>query len=245
MIIANWKCNGSKKMIHHWLNQYKNSIIPSDKYVGVAPPYLYTENFLNSSIEHNLGFKLGVQDINSSSGAITGAISLDMVKDMNCQFIILGHSERRIFFKESNLKIEKKLDIIDNNIDTILCVGESADENKNGETQTILREQLSVIDGKDIASSLTIAYEPVWAIGTGNTPTSQEINDIHIFIKDVVQSITNNNIVPKVIYGGSVTESNSEVFFNEEFIDGALIGGASLDGEGFANIVNNFNGYEK
>jgi triosephosphate isomerase len=91
-------------------------------------------------------------------------------------------------------------------------------------------------------SSFSIAYEPVWAIGTGNTPTPDEINDIHKFIKDVVQSLSKNSTVPNVLYGGSVNDANAESFFKKDNVDGALIGGASLQGESFANIVNIFNG---
>ena len=112
----------------------------------------------------------------------------------------------------------------------------------NNQTKEILKQQLEVINGRDLSQSFTIAYEPVWAIGTGKTPTPNQINDIHKFIKDVVQSSSVNNIVPKVLYGGSVNENNAQSFFNEDYVDGALIGGASLNGNSFAKIVNIFNG---
>ena len=243
MIVANWKCNGSKKMIQDWLKNYMDKLISStDTYVGMAPPYIYVEHFMNLLIEYGLDIKLGVQDVDKSSGAKTSAISIDMIQDMGCEFTILGHSERRIIFNESNESIGEKLDKVIDKVDAIYCIGESAEENNTNQTKDILENQLSIINGKTIPSNFFIAYEPIWAIGTGNTPSPEDINDIHKFIKDVVQSTTENNIVPTVLYGGSVNEANAESFFKQNYIDGALIGGASLEGRSFANIVNIFNG---
>ena len=243
MIVANWKCNGSKKMIQDWLKNYMEKLISSkDTYVGMAPPYIYVEHFMNFLIEYGLDIKLGVQDVDKSSGAKTSAISIDMIQDMGCEFTILGHSERRIIFNDSNESIAEKLDKLIDKVNAIYCIGESAEENNTNQTKDILENQLSIINGQTIPSNFSIAYEPVWAIGTGNTPSPEDINDIHKFIKDVVQSTTENNIVPTVLYGGSVNEANAESFFKQNNIDGALIGGASLEGRSFANIVNIFNG---
>ena len=243
MIVANWKCNGSKKMIQDWLKNYMDKLISTtDTYVGMAPPYIYVEHFMNLLNEYGLEIKLGVQDIDKSSGARTSAISIDMIQDMGCEFTILGHSERRIIFNESNESIAEKLYEVIDKVDAIYCIGESAEENNTNQTKDILENQLSIINGQTIPSNFSIAYEPVWAIGTGNTPSPEDINDIHKFIKDVVQSTTENNIVPTVLYGGSVNEANAESFFKQNYIDGALIGGASLEGRSFANIVNIFNG---
>ena len=243
MIIANWKCNGSKKMIQDWSKHYKDTYIPFENtLVGIAPPYIYVEQLINLINAHGLDIQIGVQDIDISSGARTGAISVDMIQDMECQFTILGHSERRTIFDESNESISAKLDSVGNKVQTILCVGESAKENNAKETRNVLIDQLSVIEGKVLPSSFSVAYEPVWAIGTGNTPTPEEINDIHKFIKDDVQSSSENSIVPNVLYGGSVNEANAESFFKQDNVNGALIGGASLQGKSFANIVNIFNG---
>ena len=122
------------------------------------------------------------------------------------------------------------------------CIGETEDENNNNLTKDVLENQLEVIRDMDFNDSLVVAYEPVWSIGSGNTAQPGKINEIHNFIKDVVQSTSINSAIPIVIYGGSVNEDNAESFFNEEFIDGALIGGASLNGKHFANIVNIYNG---
>ena len=120
----------------------------------------------------------------------------------------------------------------------ILCIGETKEENKMGATKDVLKNQLSVINGFELGKNFTIAYEPVWAIGSGQTPEPKDINEIHKYIKDVVQSVSTNKHIPDVLYGGSVTDKNAESFFKEEFVDGALVGGASLNGTTFANIVN-------
>ena len=127
-------------------------------------------------------------------------------------------------------------------INPILCIGESNEENKLGKTKEILENQLMILKNMTTSDSLTIAYEPIWAIGTGKTPNPKDVNDIHKFIKDIVQSISDNSSTPIVIYGGSVNEDNAQSFLKEKFVDGALIGGASLDGSKFANIVNTYNG---
>ena len=113
-----------------------------------------------------------------------------------------------------------------------------------GATKDVLKNQLSVINGFELGKNFTIAYEPVWAIGSGQTPEPKDINEIHKYIKDVVQSLSDNSAIPMVLYGGSVNQENAENFFKEESVDGALIGGASLDGRQFANIINIFNGID-
>ena len=165
-----------------------------------------------------------------------------MILDFDCKFSIIGHSERRQLFNETNEEIKQKILKIAKKTITILCVGETREENKNDQTRDILKKQLEVVRDIELNNSLVIAYEPVWAIGTGNTPTPNNINEIHKFIKDVVQSTSYNSAYPMVLYGGSVNQENAKSFFKEEFVDGALIGGASLDGKKFANIINIFNG---
>ena len=243
MIIANWKCNGSKSMISEWFSEFSlNYIETNESFIGIAPPSIYIDNVLANISTKLIGVNIGSQDIDTSSGARTGAISSEMILDYGCKFSIIGHSERRQFYNESNNDIRQKILNIANKTLTILCVGETEEENKNDLTKDVLKKQLEVIEEIDFNDSLVIAYEPVWAIGTGNTPTPDNINEIHKFIKDVVQSTTRNSEIPLVLYGGSVNEDNAKNFFKEEFVDGALIGGASLDGRQFANIINIYNG---
>ena len=243
MIIANWKCNGSKAMINEWTNNFLTSYFETNKtFIGIAPPSIYIERLLETELNKLVEINIGSQDIDISSGARTGAISSDMILDFDCKFSIIGHSERRQLFNETNEEIKQKILKIAKKTITILCVGETREENKNDQTRDILKKQLEVVKDIELNNSLVIAYEPVWAIGTGNTPTPNNINEIHKFIKDVVQSTSYNSAYPMVLYGGSVNQENAKSFFKEEFVDGALIGGASLDGKEFANIINIFNG---
>ena len=243
MIIANWKCNGSKAMINTWTNNFLTNYDETKKaFIGIAPPSIYIERLLETELNKLVEINIGSQDIDISSGARTGAISSDMILDFDCKFSIIGHSERRQLFNETNEEIKQKILKIAKKTITILCVGETREENKNDQTRDILKKQLEVVKDIELNNSLVIAYEPVWAIGTGNTPTPNNINEIHKFIKDVVQSTSYNSEYPMVLYGGSVNQENAKSFFKEEFVDGALIGGASLDGKEFANIINIFNG---
>ena len=243
MIIANWKCNGSKAMINEWTNNFLTSYFETNKtFIGIAPPSIYIESLIETELNKLVEINIGSQDIDISSGARTGAISSDMILDFDCKFSIIGHSERRQLFNETNEEIKQKILKIAKKTITILCVGETKEENKNDQTRDILKKQLEVVKDIELNNSLVIAYEPVWAIGTGNTPTPNNINEIHKFIKDVVQSTSYNSEYPMVLYGGSVNQENAKSFFKEEFVDGALIGGASLDGKKFANIINIFNG---
>ena len=166
-----------------------------------------------------------------------------MIEDLGCAFSIIGHSERRMLFHETNQMICKKLIQANNNsIIPILCIGESAEENQANNTFNVLKKQINEAL-RDIAelSSLIIAYEPVWAIGSGKIPNPEEINSVHEMIKDVVQSRFPKIGLESVLYGGSVNSKNAPSLFEQKNIDGALIGGASLDGKEFALIANIFN----
>ena len=249
MIIANWKSNGGIRMIRKWDSDFKNSCSPVDFYVGVAPPVIYMSNI--SLLEFPLNtpqkkannkiwdIKVGAQDVDHLSGSRTGTVSIRMFEEFGIDFAIIGHSERREFFNEDNDLIKQKISALnDSNVKTkILCIGETKEENDKGITKDVLKNQLEVVEAMNLENFI-IAYEPVWAIGSGLTPDPKDINEIHKYIKDVVQSTSANNLVPKVMYGGSVTDKNAESFFTKQFVDGALVGGASLNGKTFANIVN-------
>ncbi len=247
MIIANFKSNVID--FDRWVDDFENLCPPVEfnfdesdddlgtehwPEVGIAPPSIYITEYSSSRMV------IGAQDVDHSSGSRTGAISIEMLDDVGVGFVIIGHSERREFFYEDNDLIRKKIQAVNESkiSSTILCIGETKEENKMGVTKDVLKNQLCVIDGFELGKNFKIAYEPVWAIGSGQTPEPKDINEIHKYIKDVVQSVSENNHVPEVVYGGSVTDKNAESFFKEEFVDGALVGGASLNGTTFANIVN-------
>ena len=152
-----------------------------------------------------------------------------MLLDLKCKFAIIGHSERRSLFNENIKIVEEKFRCLEsNNIMQVLCIGESLEEMESGKTLDVLNEQItSAIKNKTLNNAL-IAYEPIWAIGTGKTPTPIQVNQINQYIKDVVQSTTENNYLPEVLYGGSVNSENAAAFFSCVNIDWALVGGASL-----------------
>jgi triosephosphate isomerase len=188
--------------------------------------------------------KIGSQNIAlEETGACTGEISASMIRDLGCEFSIVGHSERRMLFHETNQMIGQKLIQANNNsVIPILCIGESAEENKSNSTYKVLEQQIiEALENVNKLNSLIIAYEPIWAIGSGKTPIPKEINSVHEMIKDVVQSRFQKIELESVLYGGSVNHKNASSLFEQKNIDGALIGGASLDGKEFALVANLFN----
>ena len=247
LVIANWKMNIPSGGISGWI---QNEMISNNdevdfenkssylRFMGIAPPISHLTELKNL---FNFGF-LGAQDISKyNDGAKTGDISADMVIEKGCSFSILGHSERREFYNETNSIVSEKLRVcLEKSIIPVVCIGESLEDYNAGKTLDILEMQLKEIF-TSIATKKTvvIAYEPVWAIGSGKTPSTVEVNNIHQHIKDIVQSVANIEAI-NVIYGGSVNCKNAKSFFQQTNIDGALIGGASLNGKDFLDIYNDF-----
>lgn len=242
-LIANWKLNGSKEFNQKWIsNFFKNFNGQDFSSLGIAPPSMYIDHLRGLLGKNNVC--LGAQNIDEEdSGPRTGEISASMIKDLGCEFTIVGHSERRTLFYESNQAISKKLFQANKySLVPILCIGESVKEYQDDITHEILQQQiLEALNGSSEITSLIIAYEPVWAIGSGQTPTPEEINSVHEMIKDVVQSRFPKIDLASVLYGGSVSITNAASLFEQKNIDGALVGGASLDGKEFASIANVFN----
>ena len=242
-LVANWKLNGSKEFNTQWaLEFFRNFNGKNFSYLGVAPPSIYIDHI--KALLAGQEIKIGSQNIDlEQSGARTGEISASMIKDLGCSFSIIGHSERRLLFQETNQMIGQKLIQANNNsIIPILCIGESAEENQSNNTHNVLEQQIvEALGNANKLSSLIIAYEPVWAIGSGKTPNPEQINSIHEMIKDVVQSRFPKIGLESVLYGGSVNIENATSLFDQMNVDGALIGGASLDGREFALIANVFN----
>ena len=242
-LIANWKLNGSLEFNNQWVEDFfKNFSSLNPESIGIAPASIYIDHI--RKVIGDSGIEIGVQNIcDEESGARTGEISASMINDLGCKFSLIGHSERRIYSHESNKAISKKLNQANNNsIIPILCIGESSEENERKETYDVLKFQIDEAL-KDLfeSSTLIIAYEPVWAIGSGKIPNPEEINSVHKMIKDVVQSRFPKIDLKSILYGGSVNSENASSLFVQEHIDGALVGGASLDGMEFAQIANIFN----
>jgi len=242
-LVANWKLNGSIEFNHQWtLEFFKNFNGHNFSSIGIAPASLYIDHLKSVIGGHEI--KIGSQNIDlEETGARTGEISASMIKDLGCSFSIIGHSERRMLFHETSQMICQKLIQANNNsVIPILCIGESAEENQNNNTFNILEQQIiEALENANELSSLIIAYEPVWAIGSGKTPNPEAINSVHEMIKDVVQSRFPKIGLESVLYGGSVNLKNASSLLAQKNVDGALIGGASLDGREFALIANVFN----
>ena len=242
-LIANWKLNGSKAFNQKWTENFLQHYT-SDNFssIGVTPTSIYIEDMIK--LIGGYGINIGAQNIDTEDQAArTGEISASMIKDTGCSFSLIGHSERRDLFYESNQMINQKLiQASQHSLSPILCIGESAEENKQNLTFEVLQRQLTeALNNSKEISSISIAYEPVWAIGSGQTPEPHDVNSIHEMIKDVVQSRFSHIGLDSVLYGGSVNSINARALFEKDEIDGALIGGASLDGGEFAKIANILN----
>ncbi|MGP1955169.1 MAG: triose-phosphate isomerase [Arsenophonus sp. NC-TX2-MAG3] len=243
LVIGNWKLNGSTKMVKELIRNLRNelnSFIDCD--VVIAPPAVY----LTQAKQALTGSKilLGAQDVDVNlSGAFTGDISAEMLKDIGAKYIIIGHSERRIYHQESDEFITKKFAILKSQgLTPVLCIGESKEENSAGKTEQACARQIdAVLDslGVNALENSVIAYEPIWAIGTGKSATPAHAQGVHKFIRDHI-SKQDPAIAKQVIiqYGGSVNTDNAAELFSQPDIDGALVGGASLKANAFSDIIN-------
>ena len=237
-VIANWKMHGFKDDYLHW---YKNLSKTADENLfddlGIAPPF----TLLDECKTHQSKIKLGAQNISHlPEGPVTGEISAAMIKNSGADFVILGHSERRELHTETEEVIKSKiLEASNHNIHPVLCIGEPKEIYAAKKTEDFLYSQLqgSLIDLNNI--NLSIAYEPIWAIGTGDVAKPSDINKIHSIIKEICSREFDVKL-ENIIYGGSVNDQNSKEIFEQEHVNGALIGGASLDGHSFGRIANNF-----
>jgi triosephosphate isomerase len=210
--------------------------------VGVCPPACYLEAVLGAVKGSTL--VVGGQNMHfEASGALTGEVAGPMLKDLGCQYVILGHSERRHIFGETDSTVSKKVHAAFKfGLLPILCIGEKIEERKANQTETVVRRHVtSGFAGltKDQARQVVIAYEPVWAIGTGLTATPQQAQDVHAFIRGLLALAFDEALAQQVRiqYGGSVKPENTFDLMGQKDIDGSLVGGASLKADGFSKIV--------
>ena len=235
-VIANWKMNGisSFKKIFIATNKHLKSKNLKKPNVIVCPPF----TLINSlALYKKSRIKIGAQDTHEeSSGAYTGCISSDMIKDIGAEFVIIGHSERRQYFHEDIKLLSKKiLAAHDANLKVIFCIGELKSEIKN--RISVLRKQLKSLPDNLDPKKLIIAYEPVWAIGTGLTPTLKQIDQIHASIRTILKSNPRFSKNVSILYGGSVNAKNASEILSLDNVDGALVGGASLKIKEFCKII--------
>lgn len=239
LVMGNWKMNGSLAQNQALLSSMNRLL--SDKaglyqncQIAVCPSFPYlaqAQQLLAQS-----GVSLGAQDVSTAeSGAYTGEVSALMLKDFGCQWVIVGHSERRLYHSESSdLVAQKALVAIEHGLVPVVCVGETLQDREAGHTLKVIEEQLLPI--LPLATrNIVVAYEPVWAIGTGLTATPEQAQEVHAFIRSRLASVGAEQV--QILYGGSVKANNAASLFAMPDIDGALVGGAALNAEEFLQIA--------
>ena len=244
VVAGNWKMNNDLNRSINLIGELKKGLSEKNLNVKVivCPPFTSLETA--STLLKGNEIKLGAQNMYfEESGAFTGEVSPLMLKSVGCEYVILGHSERRTIFGETNQLINKKIKTaVKHGIKPIFCIGETLDERENGTTfkiiETQIREGLEGLNETDL-STLIIAYEPVWAIGTGRNATPEQAQEVHKFIRELIAKLYSeafaNNLV--IQYGGSVKPENSKDLMSQPDIDGALVGGACLKADSFIKII--------
>ena len=241
-IVANWKMNGDHVFNRDLISTIDdNTVINDTSHMIICPSMPYLQQINNQKPSYMI---LGAQNISQyDNGAYTGEVSGKMLADLNTKYVIIGHSERRELYNENNNIIKDKFsNAIENKIKPILCVGETIDHRNSGETFDYIHSQIDAVISSnklDNLKELIIAYEPIWAIGTGQTATPESAEEVHSYIRNILLN-TDSYLAENtpILYGGSVNSENAEKLFRMENINGALIGGASLNGEEFSKIYN-------
>lgn len=240
LVAGNWKLNGSKQTIRQLVQDMLAGIddVPATAVVAVCPPYIYIP--LVARLLADTRVVWGAQNVSEQeNGAFTGEVAISMLQEYHCRYIIVGHSERRALYGDTDAVVAKKFVAVrDAGLTPILCVGETLEERESGITEAVVGRQLAAVreeaGGFDNA---VIAYEPVWAIGTGKTATPDQAQAVHAFIRQTIQA-SDSTVADKIqlLYGGSVKGSNASELFAMSDIDGGLIGGAALKAQDFLAI---------
>ena len=243
VIAGNWKMNKLPNEAMEFITELTPLVKDTDNEVILCVPY--TDLFYSLLHVQDTNIKIGAQNMHyEENGAYTGEVSGEMLKSIGVEYVIIGHSERRAYYGETDETVNKKLKkALSLELKPIVCVGESLDERESGKAKEIVTTQtklaLEGISNEDVTKTI-IAYEPIWAIGTGKTATKEDANETIKWIREEIEKIYGKNVSDNVIiqYGGSVKSSNAKEIFEMSDIDGGLVGGASLKADEFANIVN-------
>jgi triosephosphate isomerase len=244
LVAGNWKMHKTVAETRRFIVEFRNKLVGIDTRAGVVvcPPYVSLETAVDAA--RGTSIEIGAQNAFwEASGAYTGEISPGMLEAMGVRYVILGHSERRHVFGETDEEINRKLlHVLSHDLTPIVCLGETLEERDADRTEAVVAGQVdAALDGvaPDHAGRLVIAYEPVWAIGTGRTASAEMANDVHGLIRSRLAAIFGGTSADgiRVLYGGSVKPANAESLMAESEIDGVLVGGASLDAGSFAEIV--------
>jgi triosephosphate isomerase (TIM) len=239
LIVGNWKMNGSRSSVAGLLRDLVGATVAKGPEVAVCPTYVH----LSQAIEvcDASAIAVGAQDCSHmQAGAYTGEVAPGMLAELGCRWVILGHSERRQYHNESDELIAAKFAAaVESGLRPIVCVGETLEQREAGEAQRIVKAQLEgALSGQASLKSLVVAYEPVWAIGTGVTATPDQAQDMHEFIRGCLKDIDGvDATATRVLYGGSVKADNAAQLFTQPDIDGALVGGAALIAADFLTII--------
>lgn len=239
LVIGNWKMHGSLEANAQLLSdiQAGAGILAEYCTLAVCPPFPYLAQAASSL--KNSAVSWGAQDVSvHQQGAYTGEVSAAMLKDFNCSWVLVGHSERRSMHGESDeLVAEKARAALDAGITPVVCVGETLEQQEAGQTQAVIQRQLAPVLalGKELVQRLIVAYEPVWAIGTGRTATPEVAQDVHAAIRSQLAAVGAGEV--RILYGGSVKPSNAASLFAMRDVDGALVGGAALVAQDFLHIA--------
>jgi triosephosphate isomerase len=236
---GNWKCNGSTQSIDSLLRGLNEANIDSRAEVVCFPPFTYLPS-VQQQVRSD--FAVGAQNAHSGTGAFTGEVAAEMLSDLGVKWTIAGHSERRSIFGESNATVAQKTSYaLSCNLGVVACVGEMLEEREANRTFEVVSEQLSALSNEvSDWSNVVIAYEPVWAIGTGRVATPEQAQEVHAYIRNWLSKTVGDSVAKKIRiqYGGSVNPDNCNDLASQEDIDGFLVGGASLDATKFSAIVN-------
>ncbi len=241
LVVGNWKMNGSTQSNQQLISDLIGSRLSESVTAVLCPPSVYLAQI--QALIADSGLILGAQDVSAhESGAYTGDISAVMIAEFGCQFAIVGHSERREYQQESDeLIAEKCISVLRSGITPIACVGESQQQRNEGKTVPVITQQLDALTTRLTRQQLeqtVVAYEPIWAIGTGLTATPEQAQYVHQCMREQLGKAGQNMTL---VYGGSVKPNNAAELFGQPDIDGALVGGASLDASDFAAIINALN----
>ena len=243
LVAGNWKMHGSRQMVRDLLEGLKaGSDDRREVDMAVFPPFPYLG--LAQELLEGATIDWGAQNLNPvAQGAHTGEVSAGMLRDFGCRYVLVGHSERRTLYGESDSDVAERFEAaLAAGLEPVLCVGETLDERESGQTEAVVERQLDAVlnrSGVDSFGRAIVAYEPVWAIGTGKTASPEQAQAVHAFIRD--KFAAQDDIIAgqlRILYGGSVNGSNAADLFAREDIDGGLVGGASLKVEDFLAIRN-------
>lgn len=234
LVAGNWKMNGNLQLAKDMLETFEQPMANTD--IVICPPFPFLASFSEAS------FQLGAQNVaTTENGAHTGEVSASILSDFSCQYVIVGHSERRDEQAETNEQIADKVQLcVKQGLTPILCIGESEQVRDSGQLFEFLASQLDAViksAGVEVLKHSIVAYEPIWAIGTGKTATPEQAQEVHAFIRQhIAKADADIAAQLRILYGGSVNAGNAQVLFSQPDVDGGLVGGASLKPEDFLII---------